>query len=152
MLGPTEETTSELPKELEDLMNKIEVEVDHEEKSQIRQLIRNHQDVFSLPSQPLGRTELVKHDIVTPSQAPIKQPVRRPPFHLKCMADEVQKMLRDDIIETSNSPWASPVILVEKKDGSIRYCIDYRRLNAVTQKESYQLLRIDDSLDAVGKA
>ena len=52
----------------------------------------------------------MKHDIVTPSQASIKQVVRRPPFHLKTTAeDEVQKMLKDDIIEPSNSPWASSV-------------------------------------------
>ena len=107
--------------------------MDHEERSQIRQLLKDRQDVFSLPGQPLGRTDLVKHDIVTPSQTPIKQPVQRPPFHLKNTAEEeVQRMLRDDIIEPSNSPWASPVVLVKKKDGSIQYCIDYRRLNAVT--------------------
>ena len=84
-------------KGLEELLNKIKVEVDHEERSQIRQLIKDHQDVFSLPGQPLGRTEL--HDIVTPSQAPIKQPVQRPLFYLKSTAEEeVQRMLRDDII------------------------------------------------------
>ena len=143
--GPAEETTSELPKEREALLNKVEVEVDHEEKNQIRQLIKSHQDVFPLPGQPLGWTELVKHDIVTPSQAPIKQAVRRPPSHLKTTAEEeVQK--RDDIIEPSNSPWASPVILVKKKDGSIWYCIDNRRLNTVTQKDSYPLPRIDGCL------
>ena len=86
------------------------------------------------------------------SQTPIKQAVRRPPFHLKTTAEEeVQKMLRDDIIEPSNSSWASTVVLVRKNDGSIRYCIDYRRLNAVTWKDSYPLPRIHDSLDALGK-
>ena len=102
------------------MLNKIEVEVDHEERSQIRQLIKNHQDVFSLPGQPLGCTKLV--------QAPIKQPVRKPPFHFKGTAEEeVQKMLRDDIIEPSNSPWASPVVPVKKKDGSIWHCMDYNK-------------------------
>merc|ERR1712044_80222 len=65
---------------------------------------------------------------------------------------EVQKMLKDGVIETSNSPWASPVVLVRKKDNTLRYCIDYRKLNAVTRKDSYPLPRIDDSLDSLGKA
>ena len=94
----------------------------------------------------------MKHDLVTTFQATIKQAVRGLPFHLKTtVEEEVQKMLRDDIIEPSNSSWASPVVPVKKKDGSIRYCIDYRRLNAVTRKDSYLLPRIDDSLDALGK-
>ena len=114
--GQTNEASSELPQELESLLNKVEVEVDLEQRNQIRQLIKEHQDVFSLPGQPLGQTELVKHDIVTQSQTPIKKAVRRPPFHLKTTAErEVQRMLQDDIIEPSNSPWASPVVLVWKK-------------------------------------
>ena len=56
-------------------------------------------------------------------------------------------MLQDDIIEPSNSPWASPVVLVWKKDRSIQYCIDYRKVNAVIPKDSYLLPMIDDSLD-----
>ena len=84
--GQTNETSSELPQELKILLNKVEVEVDPEQRNQVRQLVKNHQDVFSLPGQPLGQTELVKHDIETQSQAPIKQAVRRPPVHFKTMA------------------------------------------------------------------
>ena len=79
--------------------------------------------------------------------------MRRPPIHLREAAEaEVQKMLKDDVIEPSSSPWASPVVLVRKKDGSLRYCIDYRKLNAITIKDSYPLPRIDDSLDTLRRA
>ena len=61
-------------------------------------------------------------------------------------------MLQKGIIEPSNSPWSSPTVLVRKKDGSIRFCIDYRKLNHVIVKDSYPLPRIDDSLDALGNA
>ena len=64
---------------------------------------------------------------------------------------EVQKllneMLKNDVIQPSNSPWSSPIILVHKKDGSVRFCVDYRRVNAVTRKDAYPLPRVDDLLD-----
>ena len=61
-------------------------------------------------------------------------------------------MLANDIIEPSSSPWASNVVLVRKSDGNLRFCIDYRRLNSVTMKDSYPLPRIDSCFDALGGA
>ena len=62
----------------------------------------------------------------------------------------LDEMLQKDVIQPSASPWASPVVLVQKKDGTMRFCIDYRKLNAVTRKDAYPLPRIDETLEALG--
>ena len=61
----------------------------------------------------------------------------------------LHEMQENDIIHPSSSPWASPIVLVQKKDGSVQFCIDYRKLNAVTTKDAYALPRIDDTLDTL---
>jgi len=95
---------------------------------------------------------MVKHHIYTRDTPPIKQPHRRvPPAKREEMQCAVQEMAKAGIIERSNSPWCSPVVLVTKKDGSKRFCVDYRALNAVTVTDAYPLPRIDDTLDALSK-
>ena len=62
---------------------------------------------------------------------------------------QVQQMLASDVIRPSNSPWASPVVMVKKKDGSLRFCVDFRQLNAATVKDAHPLPGIDDHFDAL---
>ena len=82
---------------------------------------------------------------------PISQrPRRLSPAHRKIVQDKIKEQLEAGIISPSRSPWSSPVLLVPKKGGERRMCIDYRKLNAVTKKEIYALPRIDDVLDQLG--
>ncbi|KAL6471884.1 hypothetical protein MHYP_G00205340 [Metynnis hypsauchen] len=109
--------------------------------------------VFSSGPHDLGRTHLSSHSINTGNAPPIKQAPRRVPIHLQGeMQQEVQDMLNHGIIRPSHSPWAAPVVLVRKKDGSLRFCVDYRKLNEVTVKDAYPLPRIDDALDSLAAA
>ena len=92
-------------------------------------------------------------NIDTGSAAPIKQMPRRLPLHKKQVVGKlISEMQSQGIIQPSKSPWASPIVLVEKKNGSIRFCIDYRKLNKETKKDSYPLPRVDDLLDDLADA
>ena len=107
-------------------------------------------DVFAVPNAELGRTDKLQHAITTETKRPIRSPARRmPAVHKEEVHQLIQDMLARNVIQPSTSPWASPVVIVRKKDGSARFCVDYRRLNAVTRKDAYPLPRIDDTLDTL---
>jgi hypothetical protein len=77
-------------------------------------------------------------------------PYRQAPWKEKEIMKHIQLMKENGIIEAANSPWAAPVVLARKKDGTWRFCVDYRALNLSTKKDSYPLPRIDDTLDSLG--
>ena len=124
-----------------------------EERKKVTAVLSEYQDIISGGSGDLGRTSKIYHGIDTGEARPIRQAPRRVPGHRR---EEVQhhleEMLSQDIVQPSSSPWASPIVLVRKKDGSTRFCIDYRKLNDVTRKDAYPLPRIDDTLDAMAGA
>ena len=101
----------------------------------------------------MGHTSMVKHEIKLDNYTPFKERYHGIPPHL---FDEVKHHLKEMIevgaIRKSNSPWASAVVLVRKRDGSLRFCIDLRKLNAHTIKDAYSLPRIDETLDCLGGA
>ena len=101
----------------------------------------------------LGRTDFVYHHIVTGDHQGIKQSGHRLPFHQREEVKELlDGMLESKVIESSQGSWSSPVVLVKKKDGSTRFCVDFRQLNAVTKKDAQPLPRIDKTLDVLGSA
>ena len=124
-----------------------------QQKNKARQVLHEYSFLFAMSSTDLEKTDLVKHHIELKDYTPIKDQYRRMPPH---QYEEVRKHLKEmlDIraIRHSNSPWASPVVLVRKKDGSLRFCIDLRKLNARTVKDAYSIPRIEDALDSLNGA
>ena len=119
----------------------------------LRVLLAEHSHVFGLDKSDLGHTNIVQHVIDTGSSGPIKQqPYRTPVVQREHITQLIKQMQVQGIVKPSASPWASPVVLVPKKDGSMRFCVDYRRLNTVTKKDVYPLPRIDDILDTLAQA
>ena len=132
------------------LFGTIDIPVEHKET--LMQLLIAYNTVFSLDEGERGETDLVEFHIHTGDTVPLWQRPRRMPFAVrKEVARQLELMQNTRVIQPSTSPWASPVVLVRKKDGSHRFCVDYRRLNAVTKLDSYPLPRIDDLLDQLAQ-
>ena len=118
--------------------------------AQIVDLLNRFRTSFDLQQARLGRTSTVVHHIDTGDHAPLRQrPYRVSATERRVIDEHVGDMLKRGVIQPSHSPWASPVVLVKKKDGTIRFCVDYRRLNKITRKDVYPLPRIDDALDCL---
>ena len=106
--------------------------------------------VLAVSSDDLAHTGLVTQKIDTGFSRPIWQPARCLPLQKSAEADAlIKEMLQKGVNEPSSSPWALPIILVKKKDGSTHFCVDYRMLNDASVKNSYPLPRIDNCLDAL---
>jgi hypothetical protein len=102
----------------------------------------------------LGHVHTTHHRMeLKPGAKPVhSHPYRAGPRARKVEAAEVQRMLKAGVIDPSTAEWASPVVLVPNPDGSMRFCIDYRSLNALTLKDSYPLPRMDECIDSLGDA
>ena len=113
-------------------------------------LIRKYSKVWS--KVPV-RSEKIAHSVETGLAHPIRQPTYRiPQAHKAEVVAEIEKMKEAGVIVPSVNQWSSPIVPVRKKDGSLRICIDYRKLNAVSRTDAYPMPRIDDLIDLLGKA
>ena len=145
--------SNEVPEHSLELFENSSKNLNDEEKSQFKTVLMKYQNAFSKDPKDLGSTSLIEHTINTGNANPIRQHPRRIPLaKLKEAEEEIKEMASRNIIEPSYGPWSSPVVLVKKKNGSTRFCVDYRKLNDVTIKDSHPLPRIDDTLDALSGA
>ena len=123
-----------------------------EQKTQLLDVLNEFDDVFKKPNQPLGCTSVLKHKIkLIPGSEPFRSvPYRMTPIQRNEVGRQLDEMLKQGICSESESPFSSPVILVKKADGSLRFVVDMRKLNTITVKDSFPIIRIDDCLDCLG--
>ncbi|UYV76799.1 K02A2.6-like [Cordylochernes scorpioides] len=143
-----EKNENRYTEDLDELVTLIDTDISNEDRVRLLGVLRKYTDVFEFQKASLNTSSLkVKHRIETGDHAPIKQsPYRVSPKEKSIIQTEVDNMFKLGIIQPSDSPWSSPVVLVKKKDGTWRFCVDYRRLNKITRKDVYPLPRIDDTL------
>lgn len=110
-------------------------------------LFKKWDTIFPKHKYDLGCTDKVKHKIKLTDDKPFKEPIRKiPPGIYNEIREHLQEMLDMGAIDESKSPWSSNVVIVRKKDGNIRFCIDYRKLNQRTVRDAYPIPKIDDTL------
>ena len=135
------------------MMDLKDLHVADKYRDNIEPLILRNSDLFASKDTELGHTDTVRMKIDTGSADPIKlRPYRTPLNNRKIIDETIDEMLDAKVIRRSRSPWSFPVVIVDKKDGSKRFCVDFRKLNQVTKKNSYPLPVIDDILALLGKA
>ena len=118
------------------------------QKQQLMDLLDSFSDVFAINPKAPSVTDLIHHQLNTDGEQPVKARIGRvSPQMEKKIVQQVEEMLENKIIRPSSSPWASRVLLVTKRDGGIRFAVDYRALNSITRKDSYPLPIVRDLLD-----
>lgn len=144
---------------LENNLKKLRLDhMNEEERMTIGSICKEYRDIFYCEDIPLSFSNQVKHSIRTKNEDPINLKAHRlPPVQTQEIKKQVGKMLRDNIIQESHSPWSAPVHLVPKKMDSSgeqkwRMVVDYRRLNEITTDDKYPLPNINDLFDMLGKS
>ena len=145
---------AELPDQVKQLYEDSKDRLNEDQRKDLFQLLDEYSDIFAKNSADFGKTTILKHNIDTGDEPPVKQRPRRFPRHsAEELKRQVTGLAEKNIIRPSTSSWASNALLVKKKDGTYRMCIDYRELNAKTKNlDEYMLPRIDDTIDALSRA
>ena len=132
------------------IVDRVDSSVPATDKQRLASLLITYADVFSQSEFDLGSTDIVQHRIGTQGHTPFRQPLRpHPRAQLPVIDNLLTEMQQQGVIEPCNSDWASNIVLVKKKDGSVRFCVDYRKLDLLTRKVAYPLPRIEHCLDTL---
>ena len=125
-------------------------EFSSEQKERLLNIIKNHPSVFSKDGDDIGCTDVLEHHILTTDEVPIKQPDRRVLPQLQpAVRRHLQRWLNQGIIRESTSGYGQQLVIVMKKDGDIRLCVDFRALNEKTLKDAYPLPKVEEVLEAL---
>lgn len=144
---PKSSHTPEFNNQLENKLGTI----DEKYRFKVRNILLENRTIFYNPEEPPSKTDIVEPKIETTDHPPTRQKPYRAPFsQRKVIAEQIDKMLTQEIIQPSRSSWSSPVVLAKKKDDTYRFCVDYRKLNNVTLKDNDPLPRVDDIFDHLG--
>ena len=141
------------PDEIREQISKLTAHVSNDkQREQLTNILWKYGKLFDT-RKPSKIDIILKNAIDTGSHRPVHTaPYRKSNKDQEVLRTETEKLLKNEIIEHSTSPWSSPVVLVKKKDGTTRFCVDYRRLNQITTKDAFPLPRIDDIYDQLTKA
>ena len=124
-----------------------------EQQTKLEELLLENGDLFAKDGEPPGRTGIIKHKIFTGDAASIVQRAYRSnPRDKEFIQKEITKLMQQGLIQESKSPWASPIVIVPKKNGKLRMCVDYKAVNNITKGDAYPLPRIDDMLESLNGA
>ena len=124
------------------------------ELDSLRAVLSRNADVFSKHKADIGCCNFVEHEIeIEEGSVPHREGARRmTPYKSKACRKEIEMLMEYDMIEPSKSPWICGVVMAKNKGGQLRFCCDFRYLNAVTIKDAYPIPRIDESLSKLGDA
>uniref|UniRef100_A0A8R1DGL0 RNA-directed DNA polymerase n=1 Tax=Caenorhabditis japonica TaxID=281687 RepID=A0A8R1DGL0_CAEJA len=129
------------------------IQCKEEERRQLKQLCEDYADVLSRNPYDLGSSKTDPVHIYTTSEVPVKsRPYRVPVKYQAELEQHINALIRSKRITESNTPWTSPIVLVKKKSGALRVCLDFRRLNDITKPDNFPFPSIDAILEKVGGA